>query len=171
MALIRLMTEADVPAVSRIRVRGWRAAYGGIVPRSYLDAMDADEDAARRREFLAHSAGRVRDLVAVEADEVVGWAAFGPYRGEDTGAENGELYALYVRPESIGTGIGRALTAAVLEQSAELGRRTVALWVLADNARARRFYAAAGFAPDGAEMTDTYDGVPLRELRYTIPLP
>jgi len=165
-----MMTEDDVPAVSAIRVRGWQAAYAGIVPQDYLDAMDIAEDTARRREFLAGSAGRVRNLVAEEEPAapgpVVGWAAFGPYRGEQEGTAVGELYALYVRPDRIGTGAGRALTAAVVAEATRQGRRRLLLWVLADNARARRFYAAAGFAPDGAETVDEIHGVPLRELRY-----
>lgn len=39
--------------------------------------------------------------------------------------------------------------------------------------RARRFHAAAGFAPDGAEASDDYDGVacPPRELRYVRRVP
>ena len=182
MVRIRVMTEADVPAVSAIKVRGWQAAYAGIVPQDYLDAMDEAEDADGRREVLARSAGRVHNLVAVadgaegsdggdgpadrDGSIVVGWAAFGPYRGERTDTETGELYAIYLRPERIGTGVGRALIAEVVRRSAELGRRRLALWVLADNARARRFYAAAGFVPDGAETTDLYAGAQLREVRY-----
>lgn len=167
MVRIRAMTEADVPDVSAIRVRGWRSAYAGIVPQGCLDAMDEAEDTAMRRDMLARTAGRVHNLVAVAEDGgTVGWAAFGPCRGEAYDTATGELYALYLRPERIGAGIGRALTAEVISRSAEAGRTRLVLWVLADNARARRFYAAAGFAPDGAEMTDTYGGVPLRELRY-----
>jgi GNAT superfamily N-acetyltransferase len=146
-----------------------------MVPQGYLDAMDAAEDAKQRREWLTRSAGRVHNLVAEEAggngaSAVVGWASFGAYRGEDTGAQTGELYALYVRPDRIGAGIGRALIAEVVRRSAELGRVRMALWVLTDNARARRFYAAAGFSPDGATMTELYGGTPVEEVRYTRPL-
>ncbi|WP_329137899.1 GNAT family N-acetyltransferase [Streptomyces sp. NBC_01476] len=185
MVRVRAMTDDDVPAVSAIRVGGWRAAYAGIVPQSYLDAMDVEQDAAQRRRFLAGSAGRVRNLVAVEpgggpggpgasgasGEEVVGWAAFGPYRGEPDDSADGELYALYVRPDRIGTGAGRALTAAVIGESARLGRRRLLLWVLAENTAARRFYGRAGFTADGAETTDQYDGVPLREVRYVRGVP
>lgn len=171
MLRIRPMTEADVPAVSEIRVRGWQWAYAGIVPRGHLDAMDPAEDAARRREFFAASAGRVDNLVAEADGAAVGWASFGPYRGEPDGAEDGELYALYLRPRWVGRGVGRALVAAVAESAAARGRRRLLLWVLEDNARARRFYAAAGFAPDGAETAEEYDGVRLRELRYVRALP
>ncbi|HEY5832522.1 GNAT family N-acetyltransferase [Streptomyces sp.] len=168
MTQIRAMTEADVEAVSAIRVRGWQSAYTGIVPQSTLDAMDVAEDASRRREFLAKAAGRVHNLVAVRGETVVGWAAFGPYRAEqgDVPPGAGELYALYVRSDLIGTGIGRALTRAVVEHGPVLGWRRLLLWVLADNTGARRFYTRAGFTPDGAETTDDYDGVALREVRY-----
>jgi GNAT superfamily N-acetyltransferase len=165
------MAEADVRAVAEIRVRGWRWAYAGIVPQAYLDAMDPEEDAERRRAFLAGSRGRVQNLLAVVDGEPVGWAALGPYRGEPDDTRDGELYALYVLPEHVGTGVGRALTSAAVRRTSELGRDRLLLWVLADNARARRFYAAAGFAPDGAEATDDYDGVALRELRYVRRVP
>jgi GNAT superfamily N-acetyltransferase len=167
MVRIRVMTEADVEAVSAIRVRGWQSAYVGIVPQRYLDGLDVARDAAGRREFFARSAGRVHNLVAVAEDgTLVGWASLGPHRGEDDIPGAGELYALYARPDRVGTGVGRALISAVLARAGELGWRRVLLWVLADNARARRFYALAGFAPDGAETVDDCDGVPLREVRY-----
>jgi thiamine transport system ATP-binding protein len=45
------------------------------------------------------------------------------------------------------------------------------VWVLVGNPRARRFYAAAGFVPDGAVTSDVYDGVTLEELRCVRDLP
>lgn len=171
MMRIRAMTEADAAEVSAIRIGGWRSAYVGMVPQDYLDAMDPVEETKRRLEWFVRSAGRVHNLVAEEAagdgtGTLVGWASFGPYRGEETEAATGELYALYVRPERIGTGVGRLLTAEVIRRSAELGRSRLALWVLTGNARARRFYAAAGFSPDGATATESYDGTPVEEMRY-----
>lgn len=166
MTLVRPMTEADIDAVATIRVRGWQAAYAGIVPSGYLDAMSVEEDAARRRDFFARSTGRVENLVAVDGDTVTGWAAHGPSRGDDATPADGELYAIYVRPGLIGTGIGRALTDAALASAAARGFTRMRLWVLADNARARRFYEQAGFAPDGASQEEDYDGTLLTEVRY-----
>jgi ribosomal protein S18 acetylase RimI-like enzyme len=176
MVRVREMSEPDVPAVSAIRVLGWRHAYAGLIPAGHLDAMDPVADAVQRREWFVRSAGRVHNLVAEETAEdgtpaLVGWASFGPYRGEDTGTAAGELYALYVRPDRIGTGAGRALTTEVVRRSAVLGRTRLSLWVLTGNTRARRFYAAAGFLPDGATMTELYDGVPVEETRDTRALP
>ncbi|WP_171168518.1 GNAT family N-acetyltransferase [Streptomyces sp. I05A-00742] len=166
MVRIRKMTDADVDAVAAIRVAGWRAAYRGLVPRTYLDAMDPVADAARHRARRATPGSPSVDLVATASDEVVGWACFGPYREDDLPAPAGELYALYVRPALIGTGVGRSLCAAAMEGARERGDARMALWVLKDNARARRFYGRAGFVPDGAETTDPMDGVPVTEVRY-----
>ena len=173
---IRVMSEADIDAVAAIRVHGWQTAYRGIVPQSFLDALDVAGDAAQRREFFPRSVGRVHNLVAEDGTgngsgpaggEVVGWAALGPYRGEeDVPDGTGELYALYTRPDRIGTGVGRALMSAAITQATSLGLRRLLLWVLTDNTSARRFYARAGFAPDGAVAVDDCEGVPLQEMRY-----
>lgn len=159
------MTEDDVEAVAAVRVRGWQFAYAGLMPQAHLDAMSVAEDAARRRGMLA--GGRSVNLVAEEQGGagVVGWASFGACRDEDTGPDDGELYALYVDPERVSTGVGRALMVHVLRQAG--GRYpTLRLWVLRDNARARRFYEKAGFAPDGAEEPFDVDGTPVPEVRY-----
>ncbi|MFE2539544.1 GNAT family N-acetyltransferase [Actinacidiphila glaucinigra] len=163
---VRVMTRDDIDAVAAVRVRGWQTAYAGIVPQSYLDAMDARADAERRKEWFDAGGKRVDNLVATDGGEVTGWAALGPYRGEPDDAEVGELYAIYVRPDRIGRGTGRALMAAVRARAGERGFRSLRLWVLADNAQALRFYERAGFAPDGTDQIEMYDGVPLKELRY-----
>ncbi|MFJ6926056.1 GNAT family N-acetyltransferase [Streptomyces nigra] len=164
---IRPMTPDDCDRVAEIRVGGWRAAYRGIVPQSYLDALDVAEDAERRRAHLAGGDGTVVNLVAEEGGRVVGWGCHGPYREDDgSRTEDAELYALYVDPARIGTGAGRALLAESLRRCSLAGHRRMLLWVLRDNVRARRFYARAGFGPDGAEEPFEVDGVPVPEVRY-----
>jgi RimJ/RimL family protein N-acetyltransferase len=75
------------------------------------------------------------------------------------------LYALYVTPDHWSTGAGRALTDAVLDGLRAAGYRRVVLWTLTENARARRFYAKAGFAPDGATNVLAALGH-IEEVRY-----
>ena len=80
-----------------------------------------------------------------------------------------ELYALYVHPDWWSTGTGRALMDRSLARVAAAGYTSIALWVLQDNARARRFYGRAGFAADGARhVLDDLGGV--TEIRYQRPL-
>lgn len=169
---IREMTEADVRAVAAVRVRGWQFAYAGLMPQTYLDAMTPERDLGERRRIFARTRGVISNLVAEDGTGgVTGWAALGPYRDEDapaprTSTSDGELYALYVHPDMIGTGTGRALLDAALSRAAERSYARVLLWVVKGNARARRFYERAGFQPDGAEESSDVDGVPVPEVRY-----
>jgi GNAT superfamily N-acetyltransferase len=78
--------------------------------------------------------------------------------------------SVYVRPDTWGAGAGRALMAAALEALRGQGFRDATLWVLRDNPRARRFYAAAGWAEDGATRDDVVGGASVTEVRYRRPL-
>jgi hypothetical protein len=49
---------------------------------------------------------------------------------------------------------------------ARLGYADAILWVLDTNDRARRFYALAGWADDGARKTDGSRGFDITEVRY-----
>jgi len=77
------------------------------------------------------------------------------------------LTYLYVHPDAIGTGIGHAL----FEHATTLRPDGMQFWVFQQNERARRFYEAQGWCPDGAERIETeLTGSPLHEVRYRLPL-
>jgi ribosomal protein S18 acetylase RimI-like enzyme len=171
--VIREMTASDTDAVAQARIQGWRHAYAGLVPQAVLDGLDAGRFSAGLRDSLPGKPPGHIHLVAEDPGEgVVGWACFGSYRPldgvDDPAADDGwgELYAIYLLPAFIGRGVGRALMAATLDGLATRGRRRARLWVLRDNAAARRFYERAGFRPDGAENVLDMDGVPVIEVRY-----
>ncbi|MFF7684534.1 GNAT family N-acetyltransferase [Streptomyces syringium] len=166
MVRVREMAETDIEAVSGLRVTGWQTAYAGVVPQPYLDAMTVEDDARQRRTWFTRSRGQVLDLVAVdEGANPVGWASLGRYRGEGE-RRPGELYALYVRPDVIGTGVGRRLLQEAHRHAVARRFDNMLLWVLRDNPRARRFYETAGYAADGAVQSDLYGEVELTEVRY-----
>ena len=160
---IRPMALADCDRVSEIRVRGWQHAYRGLVPQPYLDTLSVTADAERRRARFGQD-GTVVNLIAELDGEIAGWAAHGPYRDGEVRTADAELYALYVDPARLGSGIGRVLLAESAGQCARSPR--MFLWVLKENTRARRFYERAGFRPDGAEDSFDVDGVPVSEVRY-----
>ncbi|MFD5185085.1 GNAT family N-acetyltransferase [Streptomyces sp. NPDC058372] len=117
--------------------------------------MSAERDAELRvRRFAAGRAAGLRNLVAVDAaGEVVGWACCGPREagaGGAGGRDEGELYALYVRPELLGRGIGHALLDAVHGEAAARGWGALVLWVIEANPRARASTRRPGTGRTGA---------------------
>jgi GNAT superfamily N-acetyltransferase len=153
--MIRPGTVADAEAVARVHVETWQAAYVHVLPQAELQAMSPRERVEQWR--------RWPPLVAEEDGEIVGFVSVGPSRSDDA---EGELFAIYVHPDRWGTGVGRALMQAGEAELRRLGHRTVILWVLEDNLRARRFYELAGWSPDGAVQDIELFGFRLSEVRY-----
>lgn len=99
--------------------------------------------------------------------EIAGWVAFGPSRDSDAASAAGEIEAIYVRPDYWATGVGRGLWLVARRRLIERGFSSATLWVLSENARAIRFYRAAGFQPDpDSEKEISIDGKILKEIRY-----
>jgi ribosomal protein S18 acetylase RimI-like enzyme len=163
MVTVRPATVADAPAMGRLHVRAWQAAYRGHMPDDYLDGLRASERAAGWERVLRRERHRGVVLVAEQAGEVTGFANVGPAE-DPVGA--GELYAINVDPAHWGTGTGRALLLAAQAELARLGFDETVLWVLPANARARRFYEIAGWVADGSERTMEVLGVVVPEVRY-----
>ncbi|MEM9615620.1 MAG: GNAT family N-acetyltransferase [Actinomycetota bacterium] len=170
--VIREPVEGDAAEMGSVHVRAWQAAYRGIMPDDYLDALSADERAAMWREGLANPPRERFARRAVEAEDgrLVGFCVVGP-EGADEGAAGGELYAINLDPDHWGTGAGPALIDAGLRALVDAGFGEAVLWVAPGNARARRFYEREGWVADGAERTDEVLGVVVEEVRYRRSLP
>jgi ribosomal protein S18 acetylase RimI-like enzyme len=166
---IRPATPEDAGAVERLRIAGWQTAYRGIIPDACLDSLPLD--VSRRQRHLETLPEGFRNDVAIADGCVVGWISAGPCRDPDRqGPRDGEIFACYVHPDRWRTGTGRLLMAHGIEALAHDGRDDVTLWVLEANGRARRFYAAFGFAADGTrKLLDFGELIP--ELRYRRPPP
>jgi ribosomal protein S18 acetylase RimI-like enzyme len=185
--VVRPASAADAAQVAAVRRDSWFAAYEGIIPHPVIDRATAPDDGARvRQSFLTRpwqsmivaAVGEPPEPAAQRAAPgIVGFASYGPeldvlgapwpHPLSAAGQEGrtAELYALYVHPAWWSTGTGRALMDQVLAEVSAAGYPCITLWVLEDNARARRFYARAGFAPDGARhLLDDLGGV--TEIRY-----
>lgn len=163
---IRLAVVGDSRGIGLVHVRSWQAAYKGLVPEDYLDGLDPVQRGQAWADYLSegHQAGEA--VFVAEADsKVVGFASVGPSRDEDASAQ-GEVRAIYLFAEFWGRGLGRALMSAALESLPGSGFTEATLWVLGTNERARRFYEAAGLAPDGASKEDSSRGFPMTEVRY-----
>ena len=170
---VRRAVPADAGRIAEIHVQSWQSGYQGLMPQDYLDGLDP----ARRRDRWAQSLEQAdwsRGGILVVADDVgyvAGFASAHASRDEDAADDVGEVQAIYLSPGCWGRGLGRELMAATVGHLATVGYGQVTLWVLASNARARRFYEAAGLRPDGAVKVDDSRGFALSEVRYRRSLP
>lgn len=157
---IRAMTAADNRLeISRVYERSWKFAYKGIIPQDYLDTIPEGRWAPNvDREGW-------RTLVCVEDGEIVGTSSFCASRFKQFPGW-GEIISLYLMPEQIGKGRGRALMDVVLAALKEQGYEKVFLWVLEENDRARMFYERYGFTAAGDVFESDIGGKTLREVRY-----
>lgn len=118
--------EQDEPLIARLKVACWREAYPGILPQPILDGLDVGRSTAEWTRALQTGIA----WLAEQAGMPVGFAH----------ARADEVTTLYVRQTDWGQGVGRELLHRAFDEVACLGHARAHLWVLEENAPARRFY-------------------------------
>lgn len=168
---IRIAHASDAAAIAAVHVRSWQAAYRGLIPAAFLDGLDITERTAVWRDRLSASVAPTVLLATSDTGAAQAFSCFRAWPGEELDrAVTAELSALYAVPEAWGRGVGRALLGATVAAMGAAGFREAGLWVLEGNVRARAFYEAAGWRPDGAAVVEETGGLALRELRYVCSL-
>jgi GNAT superfamily N-acetyltransferase len=140
-SVVRPAVVGDAAAIARVHVATWRSAYRALLPKDFLASLNEGQYQDRWWRTLSDASARV--YVAENADGVVGFASGGPERAGESGF-SGELYAIYVLQEAQGHGRGRRLVQAVVGGLRDLRLTDMIVWVLRDNAPARRFYQQLG---------------------------
>lgn len=150
---VRPADAADANGIADVHVTSWRETYSGIVP-DRLMGVDALEARRRMWASILHVNPLPGAVAVAERDgQLVGFAFAGSASHPDASkgpapARDEHLYCLYLLAREQGSGTGRALLEATLED------RPAQLWVLDANVRARAFYERQGFRTDGAEFVD-----------------
>lgn len=173
-AAVRPAAVTDVDEIVRVQAGTWAAAYAELVPAAALEQLDAP--AARQAWAAAVTAGDGHHvLIATEGAATVGFcaAAVAPADPDAEPASGtavetwGEIGALLVEPRWGRRGHGGRLLAAAAEALSAAGARYGLAWIPEPDEASRRFYARAGWEPDGAvRALDTGNGT-LREVRVT----
>jgi GNAT superfamily N-acetyltransferase len=120
-------------------------------------AEERDADEARWRGWITGEgwAGDVATFIAEAPGPLLGMAT--GYRPDDR-PTTGWLFAMWVRPERRGEGIGRQLVTAVEEWAASLDIDELLLHVTDGNDGAVRFYASCGFVATSAAPEPLREG-------------
>jgi ribosomal protein S18 acetylase RimI-like enzyme len=166
--LLRLADRGDELSVAQVHVQSWQVAYRRLLPDEYLDELEPADRAARYT-FGDAGPSHPQTVVAVNEEVICGFATIGRCHDPDI-SNAGELYAIYVHPDSWHRGVGRMLIHDARRRLAEHGFSVAVLWVMVGNERAERFYRSDGWAPDGQRRLQEVQGITVDEIRYTRPL-
>jgi ribosomal protein S18 acetylase RimI-like enzyme len=159
----------DARAVAEIHVNTWRAAYASIVSAEYLASQSVERRHAWWSKCIA--AGTPELLVAKDNGVVHGWLNFSASRDDNAPNDEAEIWAIYVAPAFWSTGTGRLLWLRARELMVAQGFKSCSLWVFPQNARAIKFYRAAGFIADSSSLRKfELGGQQLQEVRYVCQL-
>ena len=133
--LVRLATEADLPAITRIYNQG-------IEDRCTLetDLRTVEE----RHAWLTGRQERHPVTVAERADGVLGWASINPFNLRAAYRFVGDL-SVYVERNTRGTGVGSALMADLIPRARTLGYHKLVLTTFPQLIGAVRLYEKFGF--------------------------
>lgn len=161
---VRVATVEDAEGIADVHVTSWQSTYRGHLPQSFLDGLSTEQ----------RTPGWVKDIeqgtltthVALdESGTIGGFVSTGPCAEDTSDPTVGELWAIYVRPELLGQGIGTSLHEAGIAALATRFRDAI-LWVLEQNARARSFYERMGWHADGGIKHPAIGDTQITELRY-----
>ena len=169
---VRPARPGDAAAVARVQTIAWRTAYRQLLPVAVLDEWDEQaavtswEAAISTPPTPAHGV-----LVAVENEDVVGFAAYGPAEvspGDAPSADGPatEIAPLLVEPRWGRRGHGSRLLAAVSDLARATGAGRLVTWLPEDDRVSAGFLESAGWDVDGWARTLDTGGAPLREVRW-----
>jgi GNAT superfamily N-acetyltransferase len=156
MVELRDAAPADAHALATVQVTSWRAAYRGLMPDEVLAGLSVPDGQQRWTDRLTDPAPRTSVVVAIDARQLIGFAAVGPPLVPTDRADStlGDLYALYLDPGHWGRGLGTPLHAAALDRLVTHDFTHAGLWILDGNQRALRFYHRHGWTDTGRTQID-----------------
>ena len=168
---VRRAAAGDARAIAEVHVRSWKAAFPGLLPQDYLDALQPEDRLPGWQHTLEGAAPWPVVLVGEENGRMVGFVEVAPSGDPDAEERTGEVRTIYLDPAAWGAGCGVALLDAGVSVLVEGGFAEACLWVLHSNSRARRFYERQGWWPDGATKEHDWHVFVATDVRYRRQLP
>ncbi|WP_051298575.1 GNAT family N-acetyltransferase [Arthrobacter castelli] len=110
---IHRATGDDIEELASIHVQAWQWAYRGLMPDEVLDSLDVERRANSWYRMLSEQRVPAPHVATVDS-RLVGFVHANSTRDEGADHEIGEVTALYLHPECVGTGLGHCLWEAAL---------------------------------------------------------
>lgn len=162
--IIRKANINDAKEIAHIRVDGWKTAYKGLIPDSFLDTLNYDIEASRIKSKIDKTDPEfTSDILVYEEDsKVLAYAYYGKALDSSFANYQSEVLALYVLPAKKGMGIGTKLMNEIKELLSKQGYRNMIVWCLKGNYSSIKFYEHLGgvvkeereFEIDGMKVTE-----------------
>ena len=129
-----------------IQTESWKAAFRDILTPEVLEnATQLPKATAMYRRLLEQHIGHGYLLRVDGKPHCIAWWD----RSRDGADFGAELICIHSLQNRWRMGYGSKMMEAVLRDAAAAGYEKIMLWVFEKNARARRFYEANGFSPNG----------------------
>lgn len=149
---IERVKPGDEAALAYIQTESWKAGFKDILSADVLQrCTQIDKATAMYRRLLEQNIGHGYLLKVEGKPHCIAW--WDATREKDMPGY-AELICIHSLPDKWRKGYGSRMLHAVLEDAASAGFAKIMLWVFEDNARARRFYEAHGFAVNGKTKLD-----------------
>lgn len=171
---VRLALAGEAPAIADVQRRVWAAAPPGSAAVALLQAVDAAAMAdVWTRAITRPPQARLRVLVALRDDRVVGYAVTGPAGDPDADPRSdGAVEELAIDPVARRLGHGSRLLNAAADTLVADGFTRAICWLPTTEDDLRRFLAGGGWVADGATREiGTDDGeIRLKQVRLHVAL-
>lgn len=162
---IRYASKEDAGILASINSLSFTNAFRGIIPEETLKQRFSYESLKERfsKEF---EEGNVKSAIMYKEDIPVGILSFikDSSRKNDSEIDIGRIYLL---PEYWGQGLGGQFLAWAINEARREGYKSLGLWVIEENTRARKAYEKAGFVHEG-ETRMINPGREIKDYRYIL---
>lgn len=161
---IRYAQKDDAGTIALINSKSFQQAFQGIIPDDFLKEKFSYEKLKERLNNELNE-GTATSCIMYKDDIPVGMLTFAKDDHKERDSSEIDIWRIYLLPEYWGQNLGIELihwsTAALNGK----GYKKVALWVVEENVRARKFYEKVGFIHEG-EIRIINPGREITEYRY-----
>jgi GNAT superfamily N-acetyltransferase len=161
---IRYANNEDANIIALINSKSALQGYKGIIPDDILKEKFSYER-LRERLLKELTEGTTINCIVYKDDTAVGMQTFARDDDKERDISEIDIWRIYLLPEYWGQNIGREFIDWGTKELKLRGYKKAALWVVEENARARRFYEKSGFTHDG-EIRIINVGREIKEYRY-----